>query len=113
MIKIEIIDGVRVRMLDDNFTKGDRTFEKVQDFEIKGKVWHCYHVNFNGQEGSKYCELFQQKFAKKGVYDTHGNDVYTHYERYPSDECFGSWAYACADFNHALEVVEKLRRGEK
>lgn len=111
MKKIEIIDGVRVRMLDDNFTKGERTFEKVQDFEIKGKVWHCYHVNFKGQEGSKYCELFKSVFDKKHHLDT--NPEYDKIERYPSDECFGKWAYACVDFNHALEVVEKIRRGEK
>ena len=111
-MKITEIEGRKVRMLDEHFSKGDRTFDRVGIYQsVGGTVWYLYKATWKGI-GTHYYELFKQNIKKKSNKDTHSDEEYTHTERYPSDSDFGYWAYSLVDEEHCKQYTAKLNLTE-
>ena len=109
-MKINRIDGNLTRIIEENFRKGERTFHHIKDYSIGGKVYHLYKVTFNegtDMEHSTF-ELFKQHIRQKGSKDTHSDEEYTHYECYPSDDCFGNWAWCLTSEKRSDEKAMEL-----
>lgn len=107
-MKIETINGNPTRMLENEFTKGERTFVYVKTYNAEGKSYKLFKVTFylgTKMEHTHY-ELFLVKFSNKHTKDTHTE--YTHIEMYQSDEAFGYWAWNPVSEQAADEKVLEL-----
>ena len=104
---ISTINQIPTRMLEADFTKGERSFHKIEDKTINGQVWHMYACTMNKglYNENTSIELFRQRFGKKSTFDHHAD--YSMIERYPCSEDFGQWAFSFLSTEQAERYIAK------
>ena len=109
-MKIKTINGNPTRMLDNEFTRGDRTFTYVKDYSLEHSSFKLYKVTFHNGSDMEHnvLELFRVKYKKKSSLDS--NPDYTWIEKYPSDSDFGYSAWCLMSEQAADEKVLELTR---
>lgn len=86
-----------MKELRDVFAKRGIEFKQV----IKCKDIVIYALNYAHTPKNKWFEVFKYKTHEKDKY--HDDE----YERYPSDESFGIWAWSCSNVKCVEKVINK------
>lgn len=112
-MRIEEINGNKTRVLENEFSKGERKFIKVRQFSLEHPAFNLYKVYFHADTDMEYhvLELFRVKYGKKSSLDKNQN--YTHIEKYPSDSDFGVWAWCLTSEQAAEKKVAELGKPQK
>lgn len=95
--------NMEVRELEKNFTKKHVDYQQV----FSNDEWYIYQCTSHYTEHQDvYYEVFKRKVGR--TYDNAGLCVY-----YPTDECFGKWAWCVTKFERAMWIVNNRKVSEE
>lgn len=96
-----------IKELENNFKKGERTFELIE----KSENWYIYKVTFHkGKELEHSCyELFKRKEVKPTCFQKNSKKYagYEKYVKYPNDEDFGKWAWTSLFLDKIYAIIKE------
>lgn len=98
-----------MKKLREKFSKGQRDFERVYEDDN----WYIYRVTLHHHSpdaDETFFEVFKKRVKRISVFDSeHKSWVVTDDkgEIYPSDECFGDWAWCCNTLERCKLMMER------
>ena len=90
---------MKIRELPVEFTRRGVSFKQI----AKTEDYYIYELT---KDDSVWYEVFKNRLSGLHPMDQEV-DMYDKQVAYPSDECFGSWAWCCSDWKCVQKVMER------